>query len=132
MRSFAASITVVTGNPCVVDGLVQIDTDTGTYGQLVFNCDTLDFDGSLEVGLDEGVSGTCDQLIVNGTLALGANSFLNVEVNGAFTNEPETWTILTSTGGTIAPFGYSNAFEQNLVDQPNEPYAGDYSLAYTP
>lgn len=52
LDSSTDTITVASGNPCIMDGTVLIDTDTGTWGQLVVNCDTLDFDGTLQVDVD--------------------------------------------------------------------------------
>lgn len=132
LDSSKCTITVASGNPCIMDGTVQIDSAPDSYGTLVVNCDTLNLDGTLMIAIDGVSSNTCDQLIVNGVLALGGGSNLTILEDVSTGNDPESWDIITSTGGAINGFGTSDAFEYNITDGPNEPSSGDYTLDYNP
>ncbi len=130
------TIAVASGNPCVMDGLVQIDAPGetyNTYGTLVVDCDTLDFDGTLVINCKGDPSGICDELVVNGALNLEGDSTLNVGVDGTDYVLNETWVFITSTGGGIGQFANVNISGiGGAVVEDNEPSAGDDELWFRP
>lgn len=130
LDSNTVTITVASGNPCELDGEVTIDTDIGTYGNLVVNCDTLDLGGTLQVHMSPD-GGTCDELIVNGILNLNSNtSMLDPVLDGTPTTQPLSWLVIHASGGIEGQFSYIYPVNGVYYNGYNYPYDGDFTLYY--
>lgn len=130
LDSQTETITVASGSPCIIDGTLQIDTNSGTYGQFVFNCDTLNFGGTLEVALSGPNNGVCDQLVVNGILDLDpSSSILDASLNGSG-SYPESWIVINSSGGIENQFAYIDPINSVYYMGYNYPSYGEFTLYY--
>lgn len=125
LDSNTLTIDVASGNPCEIDGTVTIDTSSGTYGDIVVDCDTLVFGGTLIAHLSGPSSGVNDELIVNGVLDLTSTSELDTPIDGTASNG-NTWTVLTASGGIENQFSYvypiTNLHWQQSTDSITETY----------
>jgi hypothetical protein len=132
LDSNTLTITVASGNPCTVDGTLSIDTTIGTYGSIVFNCDTLDFGGTLIVHVSGPNSGTCDELIVNGVLNLDSNlSMLDAVLDDTPNYPPqESWLVIYASGGISGSFSYIYPVNNMHYQEYNYPDYGDLTLYY--
>ncbi len=102
-----ATIAVASGYQCTIDGSLAIDTTSGTYGELVVDCDTLDFGGTLVVHLSGPNDGECDELVVNGILDLDSGSELDPPIDGDTSNSNGyTYTVISASGGIENSFSY--------------------------
>lgn len=134
LDSQTESITVAHGYPCTIDGSLQIDTASGTFGHLTINRDTLNFDGTLTVAINgDSDAGQDDELTVVGVLDLGPDSVLNIEETPSTDSDgPEYWVLINTTAAQPinGNFGSSNAAALGLITQENSPVYGNYDLEY--
>lgn len=122
------TISVASGSQCEMDGEVNIGS--GAFADLVVNCDVLEFDGLLEISIDGTSTDTCDELIVNGELDLGPDSDLQINQVVSTDGTPESWLIITASGGITGNFAYSNVGQQSMHGDLDNPSMGDYTVIY--
>jgi hypothetical protein len=112
------------GTALISGGNLVVNSSLGS-GKFEVYANSLNFNGTLMVGITGNQTGVNGQLIVSGNMNNQANSDLIVQLNGALANG--SWTIIASGGNNIAPFAKAGRPPGTSL-APNKPNAGDYQV----